>query len=199
MLRTFLLLSLFAVVLDAHAQEANNAQSQNASASALQLWDEARFNTYMLGQRRRSSGTIASAVGAGMLTLGAAGIGAPAVAIGAVFALVGGVQAISGSVKVLEAIDNRQPRERQSLPQAVEPESTAAQSPKPESVVVKSWKPEVGGIVFFELDGAVMQGQVLKANMDESQYRVEYDSAGKKKSKWIYRKALFEKAANVEK
>ena len=188
MLRYLTTILLLAMVPFASAQAPDDAHERQALSSRIQSWDDARYNTYLLGQRRRSSGTIVSAVGAGILSFGAAAsLGGPAVVLGGAFVLVGGIQSISGSAKVLKAIDNNQPPLAQTDQQSATSEAKAS----------LSWKPEVGVVVFFERDEEVLEGRVLKANMDETQFRVEYTQTGKTKRKWMFGRSLYEVPTSV--
>ena len=142
-----------------------------------------RSDTFILGQRRRASGTILAAIGAGVASIGAVSLVLPLVALGGGLSVVGGIQVVSGSILVLNAIDSPTKVEQVSQPQKMETRA-------PDSGAVSRWKPRQGEEVYFDQKGEVVSGRVVKSNLDATQFRVEFSQGGKLKRKWVFRKDI---------
>ena len=157
--------------------------SEPTVLSGVQAWEVERSNTFILGQRRRASGSILAAIGAGVASIGAVGLVIPLVALGGALSLIGGIQIVSGSVLVINATDI--PPDVVQLPQ---PDLTGSRSLK--EGPAERWKPILGEKIYFDLEGEAVSGRVMKSNLDATQFRVEFSQGGKLKRKWMFRRDI---------
>ena len=174
---TFFFLSI-SFIGSSQSASPSDQVSESTVLAGVQAWEVERSDTFILGQRRRASGSILAAIGAGVASIGAVSLVVPLVALGGGLSVVGGIQVVSGSVLVLDATDGVSLAKEDFREQPTA--SVVAEDKTPR------WDPQViGCVVFFDLGGEAISGRVIKSTFDGAQYRVEYSHYGKIKRKWL--------------